>query len=78
MEGHAQAPFQLLPVNWFTEVADDPFLESARARGGIGIGRYQDSRYRVPHLDEAPVELNSRHRRHIDICDQASGFDESR
>jgi hypothetical protein len=32
----------------------------------------------MPGFDEAPVELDTGHRRHMDISDQAGGFDETR
>jgi hypothetical protein len=28
----------------------------------IGVSRYEDCRNRAPHLDEAPVKLEARHR----------------
>src|SRR5580704_5716422 len=78
IESRAKAPFQLLVVNWFAKITDNSFPQSAGARLVIGIGCYQDRRNRAPCLDEVPIKFDSRHSRHLNVGDQAGGFDESR
>jgi nitrogen-specific signal transduction histidine kinase len=78
IESRAEASFQLLVVDWFAKITDNSFLQSAGARLVIGIGCHQDRRNRAPRLGEVPVKFDSRHGRHLDVSDQAGGFDESR
>jgi len=68
----------MLFIDRLAKVAHDPIVQGVDPVNVFGIGRHQDCRYRVPHLDEVPVEFDSCHRRHIDISDQARRFDESR
>jgi hypothetical protein len=49
------APFQPRLVNWFVKVTGDSCFQRARTRVVIGIGRYQDRRYREPALNEVCV-----------------------
>jgi len=42
------------------------------------VGSDKDRRNRESRIDEVPVKLNSAHRRHLDISDQAVRFDEMR
>src|SRR5215510_692674 len=65
-------------INWLAKVANDPILDGAGAVNIIGVGCNEDRWDRVPRTDEMPVEFNSGHRRHMDISDQAGGFDHTR
>jgi hypothetical protein len=42
------------------------------------VGSNEDCRNRESRIDEVSVKLNSAHRRHLDIGDQAVRFDEMR
>src|SRR4051812_19971331 len=77
-ESRAKTPHQMLLINWLTKVTNDPIVQGASPVNVIGIGSNEDGRNGVPYLHEALVEFDSRHRRHMDVGDQASGFGETR
>jgi hypothetical protein len=68
----------MLLINRLPKVANHPFLQNAGPDVVVREGRHEDRRNRMPGFDEAPVELDAGHRRHMDISDQAGGFDETR
>jgi PAS domain S-box-containing protein len=71
---HAEALQQTRLVNGLSKIAYDPIVERAGAVGVVGVGSDEDRRNRVSGTDEVTVEVNSRHTRHLDVGDQASGF----
>ena len=78
MESGTETPPEVLLVNGFAKVTKNPILERTRPDAIIGIRGHQDRRNRMPHFDEASVKLESVHRGHMDVGDQASGFDKAR
>ena len=68
----------MLLINWLTKVTNDPIVQGAGAVNVVGVGSNENCRNRVPCLDEVSVEFDAGHRRHMDISDQAGGFDETR
>jgi hypothetical protein len=68
----------MLVIDWLAKVTNDTILQGAGPDFFSGISRYEDCRNRVPHLDEASVELEARHPRHIYVGDQTGGFGKAR
>ncbi len=68
----AKALQQTRLVNGLSKVADDPLVELAGAV--VDVGREEDRRNRVSGVDEVSVEVDSGHSRHLDVGDQAGGF----
>src|SRR6478736_5698093 len=77
-QSRAKTPFQMLFIHWLTKVTDDPVIQGAGPVNIIGVGCYEDCRYRVVRLDEVSVERDPGHRRHVDVGDQAGCFGETR
>jgi hypothetical protein len=65
-------------INRLTKVANDPIVQGASPVKVIGVGSNEDGRNGVPDFDEISVELDSGHRGHMDVGDQAGRFDETR
>jgi hypothetical protein len=78
MESCTQTPHEILLINGLAKVANDPIVQSACPDVVIGIGRHEDRRNCIARRDEVFVELESGHRRHMDVGDQAGGFDKAR
>jgi hypothetical protein len=68
----------MLFIDWLTKVTDDPVIQGAGPVNVIGIGSHKDCRNRVPCFEQASVELDPGHRRHIDVGDQARCLGETR
>jgi hypothetical protein len=68
----------MLLIDRLTKVTNDPTVKGAGAVSVVGVGSHEDRRNRVTRLDEEFMELDSRHRRHMDVSDQAGGFAETR
>src|SRR6266436_4280519 len=62
----------MLLINWLTKVTNDPVVQGASPVNVIGVGSNEDRRNGVPDFDEVSVELDSGHRRHMDVGDQSS------
>ena len=77
MESLMKAPYEMLLVNWFAKVTNDPVVQGAGPVNIIGVGCNEDRRNRVARIDEVSVELESGHRRHMDVSDQAGSLDET-
>jgi hypothetical protein len=77
MERRTKTAHEMNLVHGFAKVTTDPILQSARPDVDIGVGRHEDRWNRMPHFDEASMELESVHRRHVDVGYQAAGFDEA-
>src|SRR5712664_2690203 len=78
MEGRTKTPYQIVLINRLTKVANNAVVQGARPINVIGIGSNEDGRNLGPGVDEVSAELDSAHRRHMDISDQAGRFDETR
>ena len=57
MESRANAPHQMLLIDWLPKVTDDAIPHSLRPGALIGVSRHQNRRGRAPGLDEASVKL---------------------
>jgi predicted transposase YbfD/YdcC len=64
---------QLIRIKWLAQIADDAGTEDAGPDTVIGIRGNKDCRNGVSGLDQPAVQLDTRHRRHLDIGDQAGG-----
>jgi len=78
MERRTKTADEMILVHGFAQVTNDPILQSAGPDVVIGVGRHEDRRNRMPHVDEAFMELQSGHPGHIDVGDQAAGFANAR
>ena len=78
MESRAKTPHEILLINGLAKVANDPILQTAGPDVVIGIGRHKDRRNRIARVDEVSIELESGHLGHMDVGDQAGGFDKTR
>jgi hypothetical protein len=68
----------MILIHGFAKVTNDPILQSAGPDLVIGEGRHEDRRNRMPHIDEASVQLESRHHGHMKVSDQAGGSTKAR
>jgi hypothetical protein len=64
-------------VNGLLKVADDSILGRAGLVDVVDVGGDEDRRNRVSAIDEAPVEVHSGHSRHLDVGNQAGGFNQA-
>jgi hypothetical protein len=78
MKSRTKAPQETLLINRLAKLTNDPLVQSAGPDVVIGIGRHEDRRNCIARIDEVSVELESGHRGHVDVGDQASGFGEVR
>ena len=78
MKSRPKTLFQAILINRLGKVTIDSILQGAGPVDIVGKGGNEDGRYRVPHLDEMFVELDSGQRRHVDVGDQARGLGEAR
>jgi hypothetical protein len=76
-ERRAETLQQTRLVNGLSKVADDPIVERAGPVGVVGVGSDEDRRNRVSRIDEVSVEVDSGHPRHLDVGDQAGGFNQA-
>ena len=74
----AKTPYQMLLINRLAKITNDPIVQGAGAFNVVGVGSHENCRNRVSGLDEVSVQLDSGHRRHMDVSDQAGRFDETR
>jgi hypothetical protein len=77
MESLMKAAEEMLLVNWLAKVTNDPVVQGAGPINVIGVGCNEDRWNRVARIDEVSIELESGHRRHMDVSDQAGGLDET-
>jgi hypothetical protein len=78
MERRTKAAHEMILIHGFAKVTNDPSLQSACPDLDIGVGRYEDRRNRMPQFDQASLELESVHRGHMKVSDQAGGFAKAR
>lgn len=74
----ANALGETLFVNWLAQVAYDPVVQGASPVNIIGESGHENCRYRAVRVDEASMELEPRHDRHVDVGDQTGCFGEAR
>jgi len=73
-ESRAKTAYQMLIIHWLTKVTDDPVVQGASPINVIGVGSHEDCRNRMPCIDQAFIEFDPGHLRHVDVGDQASCF----
>ena len=73
-----EAPYETLLVNRLAEITNNSVAQGAGSLAVVGAASNEDCRNGVPHIDKVSVELDTGHCRHMDISDQAGGFDETR
>ena len=74
----ANALGEMLFVKWLAQVAHDPVVQSASPVNIIGESGHENCRNLVARVDEASIELEPRHDRHVDVGDQTGCFGEAR
>jgi hypothetical protein len=67
----------MLFIHWLTKVTHDPVIQGAGLVKIIGVGSHEDGRNRQALIDEASVEFDPGHRRHVDVGNQAGRFGET-
>ena len=67
----------MLFINRLAKVADDPIVQGSDPVDIIGVGSHEDCRNREARSDEASVEFDSGHRRHVYVGDEAGRFGET-
>src|SRR3954447_12712249 len=77
-ESATKTAHEMFFIQWLAKVTNDPLVQGAYPVSGIRVGSNEDCRNRESRIDEVPVKLNSAHRRHLDISDQAVRLDEMR
>jgi hypothetical protein len=78
MERRTKTAHEMIFVHGFAKVTNDPIRQCARPDVDIWVGRHEDRRNRMPHFDEVSMELESGHPGHMNVGDQAAGFDKTR
>lgn len=78
MESLTETPREVLLINGFAKVTNNPFAQRADPDVVIMVGGHKDRWNREPRIDKMSVELGSGHPRHLDVGDQAGSFDETR
>jgi hypothetical protein len=78
MESRTKTPHEVLLVNGLAKVTNDPIVQGACPHVFVRVGRHEDYRNRMSYIGEAPVKLESRHRGHMNVSDQACSFDKAR
>jgi hypothetical protein len=68
----------VLLINGLAKVTNDPIVQGADPGVVIVIGSHKDRRNRESGIDKVSVEFGSGHPRHLDVGNQAGGFDETR
>jgi PAS domain S-box-containing protein len=76
-ERRAKALQQTRLVDGLLKAADDPIVERAGSVDVVDVGRDEDRRNRVSGTDEVSVEVDSGHSRHLDVGNQAGGFNQA-
>lgn len=77
-QSRSQTAYEMLFIHRLTKITNDPVGQGAGAVGVIGISSDEDCGNGSPHVGEVPIKLDPRHRRHINVSDQASCFTETR
>ena len=73
-ESRAKTAYQMLIIHWLTKVTDDPVVQGASPINVIGVGSHEDCRNHAARIEEAVVEFDPTHPRHMDVADQAGRF----
>jgi hypothetical protein len=68
----------MILIHGFAKVTNDPILQSAGPDVVIWVSCHEDRRNLMPPFDEASMEVESGHRGHVDVGNQAGGFDKAR
>jgi hypothetical protein len=68
----------MLVVNWLAQVAHHPVIKGASPVSIIGKSGHENCRNGVACVEEASIELEPRHDRHVDVGDQTGCFGEPR
>src|SRR5215471_9305559 len=64
---------QVVLVEWFAQVTDDPILQRALPHCVVRVCRHQNSRYGLSRCYEMSMQLEPRHSAHLHVGDQAGG-----
>ena len=68
---------EVLLINGLAKITNDPFAQGADPGFVILVGSYQDRWNREAQIGEMSMELGAGHPRHLDVGNQAGGFDET-
>src|SRR5215467_14205851 len=64
---------QVILVEWFAQVTDDPILQRALPHCVVRVSRHQNSRYGLSRSHEVSMQLEPRHSAHLHVGDQTGG-----
>src|SRR6266576_1340272 len=70
-ESGTKTAHQMLFVQWLPKITNDPIVQGACPVSVVRVGSNEDCRNRETRLNEASVEFDPAHRRHVDVSDQA-------
>jgi hypothetical protein len=73
-----EAPYETLLVKRLAEITNNSIAQGAGSLAVVGAASNEDCGNGVPHIDKVSVELNSGHRGHMDVGNQACGFGKTR
>jgi hypothetical protein len=65
-------------INRLTKITNDLIVQGTGPVDVIGVSSHENCWNRMARLEEASVELDSAHRRHVDVGDQAACFEATR
>src|SRR5947209_4154335 len=74
LDSLSDAIHEIIVVKRLKKVTNDPVFQSPGPSSLVGIGRNEDGWNLMPRLDQARVEFESRHSRHLDVSNQAGGI----
>src|SRR5882757_1421794 len=73
-----EAPYETLLVDRLAQITNNSIAQGAGSLAVVGVASNEDCGNGVPHIDKVPVELDTGHRGHMDVGDQACGFGKTR
>jgi len=78
LDSRTKAPLEMVVIHRLAEVTNHPIVQGAVPNNLIRVCRNEDRRDRVACIDEASVEFDASHSRHLDVGHQAGGFRQER
>src|SRR3954452_22931058 len=78
VQSRTKTPDEVHLIKWLSKVTKDPFVQRADPSVVIMVGSHEDRWNRETGVSEVSVELGTGHPRHLDVGDQAGGFDKAR
>ena len=73
-----KTPYETLLADRLAEITNDSIAQGAVPLAVVGAASNENRGNGVPHIDKVSVELNTGHRGHMDVDNQACDFGETR